>query len=369
MKTIEKKSHRVVVGLSGGIDSAVSAFLLKKAGYDVICVYLVNWDSLTNNELIIKNAKQSCNSRSNYLIAQKVSKFLKLKFYKYNFEKEYWNLVFLPFIKSIKKGYTPNPDIFCNEIIKFKVAKNILLKKFNAQFFATGHYGKIINNHLFIPKDSFKDQTYFLSRNSINDFKKTIFPLSNLLKSEVYKIAKENNFPNINEKESMGICFIGKRNFSSFLKNYLPIKKGNFIDFNTKKILGKHDGYYYYTIDQRKGLRISSDEPYFVYYKDKQKNIVYLIKGKNNKLRKTTSATLMNIKFIDKKNSKLLLNNSFQARFRHGQNLINVSFKKHGNYYKVIYPEGLIGITPGQICAFYRKNECFGSGIIYKTFH
>ncbi len=358
---------RVLLGISGGVDSAVSALLLKQQGYEVIAVFMDNWDRLTNNDLL-DSINSECSSLEDFNDAKKVCKILDIKLYKVNYQKEYWKYVFLPFIKSIKNNITPNPDIWCNNYIKFNIFKDELLSKYNAEYYATGHYARLItkNNihHLEIPFDTHKDQTYFLSRLKQSHLEKVIFPLENLSKEMVREIARKNKLPISNKKDSVGICFIGKRTFNTFLQNYIPKSVGDFIDWNTNKKVGEHIGTAFYSVGQRKGLHIATDEkPYFVYKKDIDKNIVYLIKGLNNPLRFANIITLKDVVFLQT-NYKDIKEKKYLFRIRHGQIPVEGKLINKNNMWKVVLDKDHKDITPGQTCVFYDNNELIGSGYI-----
>lgn len=272
---------KVVVGLSGGVDSAVSAYLLQKEGYEVIGLYMANWDSIANQENNYQNKFDKCDSQIEYDDAKKIAKKLNIKLYYKEFVKEYWDDVFKYFIDEYSKNRTPNPDVLCNKYIKFSAFKDYAFNEIGCDYIATGHYAKIVHeeniNKLMLCKDENKDQTYFLCALTQKQLENVLFPLANYKKNEVREIAKNIGLPIANKKDSTGICFIGERNFRKFLQNYLPNKPGDIVNISTNEIIGKHIGTMYYTIGQRKGLNLGGqNERYFICKKDLDKKIIYV---------------------------------------------------------------------------------------------
>ena len=224
---------KVVIGMSGGVDSSVAAIILKNKGYDVIGLFMRNWDSYTNGEVNAKASENGiCPQEEDYNDAKAVCDKLNIPLYRKDFVKEYYDYVFSYFLDELKKGRTPNPDIMCNKYIKFDMFVNEALK-LGADYIATGHYARIENGNLLRAIDDNKDQTYFLSQVSKDKFKNVLFPIGDLLKQDVRKIALEYNLITAKKKDSTGICFIGERNFTNFLKNYLPNKEGDIVNIDT----------------------------------------------------------------------------------------------------------------------------------------
>lgn len=251
---------KVVIGMSGGVDSSVVAYILQKQGYEVIGLFMRNWDSYADGE--IENAPTTqegiCPQEKDYNDAKKVCDKLGIKLYRKDFVKEYWDYVFTYFLDELKRGRTPNPDIMCNKYIKFDMFAREA-EKLEADYIATGHYARIVDGKLLKATDNNKDQTYFLSQVSKAQLKNVLFPIGDMIKPEVRKIAQELGLETATKKDSTGICFIGERNFKTFLKNYLPNTPGKIVNLKTNEIVGNHIGLMYYTIGQRRGLNIGGD--------------------------------------------------------------------------------------------------------------
>ena len=351
---------KVVIGMSGGVDSSVAAIVLQKQGYEVIGLFMRNWDSLADGELNGPTTKSGiCPQEEDYNDAKAVCDKLGIPLYRKDFVKEYWDYVFTYFLDELKKGRTPNPDIMCNKYIKFDMfAKEA--KKLGADYIATGHYARIENNKLLRGIDSNKDQTYFLSQVSKEQFNNVLFPIGDMQKSEVRKIAEEYDLITAKKKDSTGICFIGERNFKNFLKNYLPNQPGDVVNIETKEIIGKHIGLMNYTIGQRKGLNIGgTKDKMFVVGKDLEKNILYICLGEDNDYLVSTSCIVNEINYLgDEKINKCT------AKFRYRSHDVEVELEWKDDEIIVRYPQGVKSVTPGQACVFYNGEECLGGGII-----
>lgn len=352
---------KVVVGISGGVDSSVAALLLKKQGYDVIGLFMRNWDTSLNGDFLgnpdIDN--NICPQEQDYNDAKEVCNKLDIPLYRIDFVKEYWDYVFTYFLDELKKGRTPNPDIMCNKYIKFDMfAKKA--KELGCDYIATGHYAKIENGQLMRALDTNKDQTYFLSQVSKEQLSNVLFPLGDLDKPTVRKIAADNNLITAKKKDSTGICFIGERNFTKFLENYLPNIPGDVVDIESKKVIGKHIGLMYYTIGQRKGLNIGgSKERMFVVGKDLKNNILYISYG-DTKYLISDSCIIDTINFnCDDRPTKC----SAKFRYRQPDNDVELEYIDDNNIL-VKYPKGVKSVTPGQACVLYDNNRCIGGGII-----
>lgn len=350
------KKKKVVVGMSGGVDSAISAYLLKKEGYEVVGLYMRNWDSTLNNDLKgnpqINNS--ICPQEQDYLDAKKSAKELGIEFHRVDFIKEYWDFVFKSFIEDYKNGFTPNPDINCNKFIKFDKMTEYAFKKLNADFVATGHYAKTQNSQLFKGIDSNKDQSYFLAQLKTKQLNNIIFPLGNLTKQEVRKIAQDINLNVAYKKDSTGICFIGERKFDEFLENYIPAMPGNIVNIDNNQIVGKHNGAMYYTIGQRKGLNIGGQKnPSFLVAKDLKKKIIYVASEDKKEYLYSDSLIANNLNLLKEDYDK----NNLKAKFRYRQEEVKVNIDYINDDEIKINYENQIAITPGQQLVIYENNQ------------
>jgi tRNA-specific 2-thiouridylase len=348
--------------MSGGVDSSVAAILLKEQGYDVIGLFMRNWDSTINNDILGNPNVNNfiCPQEQDYNDAKAVCDKLNIPLHRIDFIKEYWDFVFTYFLDELKKGRTPNPDIMCNKYIKF----DLFIKearRLGAKYIATGHYARHENDKLLRGMDDNKDQTYFLSQLTKEQLKDVLFPVGHLYKNEVRKIADKYNLITATKKDSTGICFIGERNFSTFLKNYLPAQPGDIMNIETKEIIGKHEGLMNYTIGQRKGLNLGGNKSrLFVVGKNVNDNILYVALGEDNKYLYSDTAIIDNINWIsDNKPTEC----TAKFRYRQDDNKVQLEYLEDGNI-KVIYKEKVKSVTPGQACVFYLEEECLGGGII-----
>ena len=357
---------KVIVGMSGGVDSSVAAILLKRQGYDVEGLFMRNWDSSLNNDVEGNPDLNNdiCPQEQDYNDALAVCKKIEIPLHRIDFVKEYWDYVFTYFLEELKKGRTPNPDIMCNKYIKFDMfAKEA--KKLGADYIATGHYARIKDGKLLRGCDKNKDQTYFLSQLSKNQLQDVLFPIGELEKSEVRKIAKEYELVTAEKKDSTGICFIGERNFSKFLSNYLPNIPGDIVNIQTKEIIGKHIGLMYYTIGQRKGLNIGGNKDrIFVVGKNLDKNILYVAFGDSNEYLFSDSCI---VEMVNWNADKSITKCSAKFRYRQPDNEVFINFLENGNLL-VKYPQKIKAVTPGQACVFYLKEECLGGGMIKEVY-
>ena len=355
----------VVIGMSGGVDSSVAAYLLKKEGYNVIGLFMRNWDSVINNDYLGNPNLDNdiCPQEVDYNDAVEVCKKLDIPLHRVDFVKEYWDNVFTYFLDELNKGRTPNPDVMCNKYIKFDAFFK-KAKELGADYIATGHYARVIDGKLCKAIDDNKDQSYFLAYVDKNKFKEVLFPIGELTKPEVRKIAVELDLVTARKKDSTGICFIGERNFRNFLKNYLPNMPGDIVDIETKEVLGKHIGLMYYTLGQRRGLNLGGNElKHYVCEKDLKNNILYVANGDENKYLFTTSALIEDFNFLtDDRPSKC----NCKFRYRQKDVSVNVEYLKD-NMIKVSYTN-VKAVTPGQFCVLYDNDVCLGGGIIKETF-
>ena len=352
---------KVIIGISGGVDSAVAAYLLKKQGYDVEGLFMRNWDSSINNDINGNPTLNNniCTQEEDYNDAVKVCEKLGIKIHRIDFVKEYWDYVFTYFLDELKKGRTPNPDIMCNKYIKFDMFKKEA-EKLGADYIATGHYAREKDGKLLRAIDDNKDQTYFLSQVTKKQLENVLFPIGDYTKDEVRKIAHEQDLVVADKKDSTGICFIGERNFKEFLTNYLPNIPGDIIDIDSNKKVGEHIGLMYYTIGQRRGLNIGgNDERLYVVGKDLDKNILYVSLGDDTKYLQSTSAIIEDVNFISNERPT-----KCTAKFRYRQKDIDVEIEYLEDGNLLIKYDNVKSVTPGQACVLYLNDECLGGGII-----
>ena len=362
---------RVLVGLSGGVDSAVAAYLLKQAGHEVTCCFMRNWDSVLNNDTLGNDTLNNdiCPQEEDYNDAKRVAEQLGLPLLRSDYIQEYWDQVFKVFIDEYAKGRTPNPDILCNKYIKFDHFLDFA-KKNGFEKIATGHYFKSMELedgfHYYKAFDLNKDQSYFLAQVKKEALDMTLFPLSDLLKSDVRRIAEELQLDVAEKKDSTGICFIGERHFREFLSNYIPMKEGKIIDIDTLEEIGTHQGVYYYTIGQRKGFGVGGNRgPYYCVGKDVRNNVLYLTSIKNDHYLDSDSALITDINWIGQTKEE----DEIQCKFRYRQNDNEVHLKKLDDHTAILsYPQKVKAVTPGQQAVFYRNGELLGGGTIEKTY-
>ena len=353
---------KVVIGMSGGVDSSVAAILLKEQGYEVIGLFVRNCDASVNNDILGNPTLNNniCPQEQDYNDALKVCKKIGIPLHRIDFIKEYWDYVFTYFLEELKKGRTPNPDIMCNKYIKFDMFAKAA-NKLGADYIATGHYARIENGKLLRGIDSNKDQTYFLSQVRKDQFTNVLFPIGHLTKKEVREIADKYDLVTATKKDSTGICFIGERNMTKFLENYLPNQDGSIVDITTNEIIGKHIGLMYYTIGQRRGLNIGGYENrMFVVGKDLNSNILYVALGEDNEYLYSDSCVITDVNWLsDKKPSKCT------AKFRYRQPDNEVYLELIDDKHILVkYPQKIKAVTPGQACVFYLNEQCLGGGII-----
>ena len=355
---------KVVIGMSGGVDSSVAAILLKEQGYEVIGLFMRNWDALINSDISGNPTLNNdiCPQEQDYNDALEVCNKIGIPLHRVDFVKEYWDYVFTYFLDELKKGRTPNPDLMCNKYIKFDMFLKEA-KKLGANFIATGHYARIKDGKLLRAIDLNKDQTYFLAQVNKENFKNVLFPIGDLEKHEVRDIAKKYNLITAEKKDSTGICFIGERNFKKFLTNYLPNIPGDIVNIDTNEVIGKHIGLMYYTIGQRRGLNVGGTKNrIFVVGKDLEKNILYIADSEKDEYLISDSCLIDNINWYGKKLKKC------SAKFRYRQPDNDVELEFFEDTIKVNYPNGVKSVTPGQACVLYDNDECIGSGIIKEVY-
>ncbi|HHT67061.1 MAG TPA: tRNA 2-thiouridine(34) synthase MnmA [Erysipelotrichaceae bacterium] len=368
---------KVLLGLSGGVDSAVSAYLLLKMGHEVTGCFMRNWDALANNDYLGNPTinDERCPQEKDYEDAKRVADILGIKLLRIDYIKEYWDDVFTYLLKEYESGRTPNPDIFCNKYVKFGPFLDYA-KSHGYDAIAMGHYAKRVDKegiaYLLKSFDKNKDQTYFLSQISQEQLSFCLFPLGDISKNEVRKIAHELGLKSVmDKKDSTGICFIGERNFKDFLKNYLPMQKGKIIDIENNRLIGEHEGAMYYTIGQRKGLGIGGipgevARGWFVVDKDVKNNVVYVASGDENKYLYSVGCSINNLNWISK---KPLINHRYHAKFRYRQAdnpVIITSMNEEEIELSFISP--IKAVTPGQAAVIYEGDICLGGGIIEKVY-
>ncbi len=366
------KKKKVIIGLSGGVDSSVAAYLLLKDGYDVEAVFMRNWDSATN--LDYKGNPTAfdavCEQEKDYQDAVLVANKLGIKLHKVDFIEDYWDRVFSYFLEEYKKNRTPNPDVLCNNEIKFKAFVDYS-KVFEPDFIAMGHYAQLDLSGPY-PKllralDENKDQTYFLSQLKEEQLKNVLFPIGHLDKKEVRKIALEQGLATANKKDSTGICFIGERHFNAFLSNYLPAQPGQMRKLDGT-LIKSHFGLMNYTIGQRKGLGIggSKDEigAWYVVGKDLKTNTLFVEPDFDHPYLYSDEALITDVIWRGPKTE-----GKMTAKFRYRQKDHEVFVKwLDDQTVMVSYPQKIRAVTPGQVCAFYQGNVCVGSGFIQEAY-
>jgi tRNA-uridine 2-sulfurtransferase len=344
---------KVYVGLSGGVDSSVSALLLKQQGYEVVGVYMKNWSKDLPG--------MPCPWMDDYQDAKRVAVQLGIDFKMYDFEKQYHQKVVDYMIDEFKAGRTPNPDIMCNQEVKFKLFLNTAIDD-GADLVATGHYAKTAGGRLYMAKDPNKDQTYFLYRVESNALEKVLFPLGGLTKPQVRQIAKTHKLVTAAKKESMGICFVGKVGIKEFLQQYVNSDPGSIIDQNGQKI-GEHDGAIFYTIGQRQGLNVGGGRPYYVVGKDMDKNEVYVTTDLQDERLWSGEINFTSTHWINEKPKD---GQNLVVRTRHRGDLIKVKKLNMLSVSKgsVLLEKDVRALTPGQSAVFYAGDECLGGAIV-----
>lgn len=351
----KSQKKKVIVGLSGGVDSSVAAALLLAQGYDVIGVFMRNWSEDVG--------EFSCSWTEDLEDARRVAQLLGIKFYVWNFEKEYKAEVINYFFREYKAGRTPNPDVMCNREIKFKLFLNKALS-FGADYVATGHYARVaqIHNsyHLLRGIDANKDQSYFLCTLGQKQLAKSLFPVGAYTKPQIRALAKKFKLPTFDKPDSQGICFIGEIDVADLLRRNIQMKPGPIIDTDKRK-LGTHQGLPLYTLGQRGGLDIGSGGPYYVVAKDKKKNAVIVSNNPNDELLWRRECLISDISWTI---SARQLTQVTEAAIRYRQAAQQVTIKKQGAKLHLVFAEPQRAITPGQLAVLYNGEELLGSGVI-----
>lgn len=349
------KNKTVIVGMSGGVDSSVSALLLKEQGYNVIGMFMKNWEE--------KDAQGVCKSAKEYEDVIAVCKQIDIPYYSVNFVKEYEERVFADFLNELKEGYTPNPDILCNREIKFKVFLEKALS-LGADYLATGHYCRNPSGQLLKGCDPNKDQSYFLYTLSSSILEKVLFPIGHLTKLQVRQIAKERGLVNSEKKDSTGICFIGKRNFKEFVGGHLGYTPGNFENLKGE-VIATHDGLAYYTIGQRKGLKIGGPgEAWFVVRKDAQRNVVVIEQGEDHPCLYTSELEATGLSWVSGiAPFPIPFACSAKVRYRQPEQPCIITQIAEGcAQVRFLNPQR--AVTPRQSIVFYQGDLCLGGGFI-----
>ncbi len=355
----------VVIGMSGGVDSSVAAYLLKKEGYNVIGLFMRNWDAALNNDIEGNPTfdQNICPQEQDYNDALEVCKQLDIPLHRVDFIKEYWDDVFTYFLEELKLGRTPNPDLMCNKYIKFDLFIKEA-KKLGADYIATGHYARRVGNKLLRGLDNNKDQTYFLAQVNAQNFKNVLFPIGELQKEDVRKIADELHLETAHKKDSTGICFIGERNYQKFIHNYLKPNPGDIIDVKTKKVIGKHNGLMNYTIGQRRNVGISGNlNRHYVCGKNVKDNVLYVAFSDTPEYLLSDECIISNINFISSVHPTFAL---AKFRYRGEDHPVELEYIDD-DHIRVKYKGLAKAVTPGQACVLYLGEECIGSGIIDKV--
>ena len=350
------------MGMSGGVDSSVTAALLKQQGFNVIGVFMKNWSEDFGD--------YGCTWAQDSEDARKVASVLDIPFYVWNFEKEYYDKVVEYFLREYKAGKTPNPDVMCNTEIKFKVFLYKALQ-LGADFVATGHYAQIKyqktdnSYHLFKGVDPTKDQSYFLYTLAQKQLAKILFPIGHLLKSEVRRLAKKFKLPNAGKKDSQGICFIGKINVTQFLKAHLKAKVGEIVTGNGQ-VLGRHSGLPFYTIGQRNALNLGGNGPYYVVSKNFTSNRLVVTNNKQDEQLWKKKFTVTDLSWVNK-TPKLPFKTGVTIRYHHPEYGAKIKQLKN-NKLEIVFDQAQRAITEGQATVFYDGEELLGGGIIEKVF-
>lgn len=358
---MERENRRVIVGMSGGVDSAVAALLLKEQGYEVTGVFMRNWEDQDG----------TCPAEQDYEDVRRVSEALDIPYYTVNFTKEYQDRVFSYFLSEYTAGRTPNPDILCNTEIKFKAFLDFALKT-GADLLATGHYARLSREgtgvRLLKGLDGGKDQTYFLAGLTQEQLSRALLPIGAMQKREVRDLARLHKLPVAEKKDSTGICFIGERNFKRFLMSYLPACPGDMVDEHGKRI-GRHDGLMYYTLGQRRGLGIGgrsdgSGESWFVIGKDLKRNLLIVQQGEHEELF-SLSLTMDKLNVIPREDLPRSFACTAKFRYRQPDQPVHVELRESCTLVRFDTPQR--AVTPGQWCVLYRGEECLGGGPIQIT--
>ncbi|MDE3996701.1 tRNA 2-thiouridine(34) synthase MnmA [Glaesserella parasuis] len=359
----ENAKKKVICGMSGGVDSSVSAFILQQQGYQVEGLFMKNWEEDDDTDY--------CTAEADLADAQAVCDKLGIKLHKINFAAEYWDNVFEHFLAEYKAGRTPNPDILCNKEIKFKAFLEYAAEDLGADFIATGHYVRRPpldqQPKLLRGLDSNKDQSYFLYTLSEQQVAQSLFPVGDIEKPIVRAIAEDLGLATAKKKDSTGICFIGERKFKDFLARYLPAQAGD-IKTVDGQVIGRHDGLMYHTLGQRKGLGIggvkgASENAWYVVEKDLVNNVLIVAQGQDNSALLSSGLIASQLHWVDRQPIREKLRCTVKTRYRQADILCEIQ-PLDDETIRVIFDEPQIAVTPGQSAVFYQGEVCLGGGII-----
>jgi tRNA-uridine 2-sulfurtransferase len=356
----------IVVGMSGGVDSTVAAYLLREQGFSVIGVYMKNWEEDAAATAYRNAGVEGCSWEQDMADVRAACEQLRIPFTTFNFVEEYRTQVFKEFVSELEAGRTPNPDILCNQEIKFRVFLEKALQLPDVDAVATGHYAKIQDGTLVRPADRDKDQTYFLYRMPREALSKTIFPLADLTKAEVRAIAEREGFVNAHKKDSTGICFIGEIDYRTFVDQYVEKKPGKIVTVGGA-VIGDHQGLHFYTIGQRRGIDIGGDGPYYVVEKRMDTNELVVTNNVDDPLLSTTSATISRMHWlVDAQKVDFPFNADVQIRYRQDAQpaVVSLANDEGAEKIQIEFQSPQRAVTPGQSAVIYVNNTVYGGGII-----
>lgn len=359
-----KPNCKIIVGMSGGVDSSVAAHLLKQQGYQVSGIFMKNWEA--------EDDDQYCSAEQDYADAKAVADKLEIPLTSINFSEAYWDKVFQTFLAEYQAGRTPNPDILCNKEIKFKAFLNYALEQ-GADYIATGHYARIQREgttKLLKGLDDNKDQSYFLAALNHTQLERSLFPLGEIKKTDVRKIAADLGLVNSAKKDSTGICFIGERRFRTFLQEYLLTQPGDIVTTDGQ-VIGRHHGLMYYTLGQRQGLDIggrkdASPDPWYVLDKDLKTNQLIVGQGGQHPRLFASGLICHDINWINQAPS---LPYRCKAKARYRQADVDCQIQACDAGFQVLFDQPQRALTPGQFAVFYQGEECLGGGVIERITH